>query len=107
MRIMNARLLALACPALLLASCGDEPAPVESDERTASGEVLEGSISDAMLPLDTVTSAPPLLRPEPRPEAVGDAEETEIEGEPGDAPPIAEQPAAPAVPAAPPAEVAD
>jgi len=48
--------------AVLLAACGGgEPA---ADEGQPSGEVLEGTISDAMLPLDTVRSQPPLAEPE-------------------------------------------
>lgn len=49
----------LAVPALLLAACGSEK---NKDDRTASGQVLQGSISDEMLPLDTVTSKPPLIK---------------------------------------------
>ena len=60
------RSLALATLCLGLAACGSETkAPVAKD---AGGEVLEGSISDAMLPLDTVRSQAPLA---PRP--AGDA----------------------------------
>ena len=56
------RSLALATLCLGLAACGsDSKAPVAKD---AGGEVLEGSISDAMLPLDTVRSQAPLA---PRP----------------------------------------
>jgi hypothetical protein len=51
-------ILALA----LLAACGrDAPA---DEGRAASGEVLEGTISDAMLPLDRVRSQPPLAETE-------------------------------------------
>ncbi|MFB0612578.1 hypothetical protein [Aurantiacibacter poecillastricola] len=60
---MSTRLLAgLAAPALLLlTACGDDAeVAVEDDGREASGEVLEGSISDEMLPLDQVRSQPPL-----------------------------------------------
>jgi hypothetical protein len=61
------RFLAPLVPLALLAACGDEPA--EDGERSASGEVLEGTISDAMLPLDQVQSKPPLLAPERAPAA--------------------------------------
>jgi hypothetical protein len=55
--------LILALPALaLLAACGGE-APAD-DSRSASGEVLEGTISDTMLPVDRVRSEPPLEDPE-------------------------------------------
>ena len=45
---------------VLLAACGD--AAEDDDGRTAGGQVLEGSISDSMLPLDTVRSQPPLAK---------------------------------------------
>lgn len=55
--------LLIAAPLLLgLSACGDDGEPtVEDDGREASGEVLEGTISDEMLPLDQVRSQPPLL----------------------------------------------
>jgi hypothetical protein len=44
--------------ALTLAACqGDDKA---AEARTAQGEILPASASDAMLPLDTVRSQPPL-----------------------------------------------
>ncbi|WP_271439279.1 hypothetical protein [Pontixanthobacter luteolus] len=47
-----------------VAGCNDEPAPVAQggDDRAALGEVQEGSISDAMLPLDSVQSVSPPVR---------------------------------------------
>lgn len=47
--------------ALALASCGGDPAEVDepNEDATARGEVLGGTISDDMLPLDTVTSQSP------------------------------------------------
>ncbi|MGB7407685.1 MAG: hypothetical protein WA908_04205 [Pontixanthobacter sp.] len=64
--IRSARLMLFA-PALLLglAGCNDdpEPAPVaDADVEApsgAQGDVMEGSISDDMLPLDTLTSTAP------------------------------------------------
>ena len=54
--------LAFATAALaLLAACGEE-APSD-DSRAATGEVLEGTISDEMLPLDRVQSEAPLADP--------------------------------------------
>ena len=47
-------------PLGLLAACDRERA----EEGTASGEVLEGTVSDAMLPLDRVRSEAPLEDPE-------------------------------------------
>jgi len=52
--------LAFALP-LLLAACGGD-AGGEGERKTAAGEVLGGTISDDMLPLDTVTSQSPPLR---------------------------------------------
>lgn len=50
--------IVVACLMLALAACkGDEKKPVGGN---ASGEILPGSVSDAMLPLDTVTSQAPL-----------------------------------------------
>ena len=58
----NKRLL-FALPMLaLLAACGG--ASSGNDSRAASGEVLEGTISDEMLPVDRVRSEPPLEDPE-------------------------------------------
>lgn len=64
---------AVAMPLLLaLAACEDEPeVVVEDDGREASGEVLEGTISDDMLPLDQVRSQAPLA------EAVDDAADSD------------------------------
>ena len=54
---MNKPLVMLAAAALLpLSACNSKP----ETQAQAGGEILEGSISDAMLPLDTATSQPPL-----------------------------------------------
>lgn len=63
------RLLLAAAPLALLAACGDEAS--KDDSRAATGEVLEGTISDAMLPVDRVRSQPPLAAPEPGPGGEG------------------------------------
>ncbi len=88
------RFMAVSALAMQLAACGGGAG--DGDERTASGEVLEGSISDEMLPLDQVTSQPPPLKIEPasKPtESTEDAEEGEEDSEaPGDAPPVAAEP---------------
>lgn len=47
---------------LLLAACGGSDGEAKGERRTAAGEVLGGTISDDMLPLDTVTSQSPPLR---------------------------------------------
>ena len=58
MRPLSIGLIALP---LTLAACQGETKKTGADEtRTAQGEVLPGSASDAMLPLDTVRSQPPL-----------------------------------------------
>lgn len=58
---MTHRLPAALFPLALLAGCGEEPVaePTDNDGRAAEGEVLGGTISDAMLPLDTVRSQAP------------------------------------------------
>ena len=79
------RLLSALAPLALLAACNDEPT---DDGRAASGEVLEGTISDAMLPVDQVQSEPPLEDPEAFAEVQEEADEAagdEAEGEEGEA----------------------
>ena len=68
------RLLIAIAPLVLLAACGKQ-APAD-DGRSASGEVLEGTVSDAMLPLDTVKSEPPFEDPK----AAQAAQEAAAEG---------------------------
>jgi hypothetical protein len=90
----------------LLAACGSEPSG--DDGRSASGEVLEGTISDAMLPVDRVRSEAPLEDPEAFAEArskaagAGEADEPAVAGEEGDQPAAegSEEPAPEAVPEA-------
>ncbi len=56
----------LAVPVMLaLSACGDDREATGDDSREASNEVLEGTISDAMLPLDELQSQAPLAAPEP------------------------------------------
>lgn len=65
-------ILAAAPLLILLASCGEDAATSgEDDAREASGEVLEGSISDDMLAIDQVRSQAPLAAPEPGEGATG------------------------------------
>lgn len=91
---MTDKRLFLALPAFaLLAACGGD-APAD-DGRAASGEVLEGTISDEMLPVDRVRSQPPLEDPDAfakaRSRAAGDGTtDAAAEGEEGEG----EQPAA-------------
>jgi len=69
--------LTAAALALLLTASGDQsdkPAG-EGDQRKARGEVLGGSISDSMIPLDTIESRSPSLKIAPSPAASGAATE--------------------------------
>ena len=54
------RLIAPALLALLLSACGGGDAKKAEGAGTAQGEVLPGSVSDAMIPLDVVKSQAPL-----------------------------------------------
>ena len=85
-------ILAGAC--LALAACGEKtPADTQVDETaTARGEVLGGSISDDMLPLDTITSQSPPLREAPAAES-GTASSPDSEAEPQEEPEAPEEPA--------------
>ena len=85
----NKRLIIALLPLALLAACNDQ---VSDDSRSASGEVLEGTISDAMLPLDQVRSQPPLVAPRSRSTGADDADEAEA----GEGPGAAEDGTAPA-----------
>ena len=71
----------------LLAACG-KSAPT-NDSRSASGEVLQGTISDALLPVDQVRSEPPLEDPKAFAKAQSSAEgpeaATAADGEAADA----------------------
>jgi hypothetical protein len=46
--------------AALVAGCGDQAAAPAEQGGEASGEVLAGSVSDAMIPLDQLTSEAPI-----------------------------------------------
>ena len=59
---MNRRLPLTLLLLVLVASCGDESDTVTN--RAAAGEVLEGTISDEMLPYDELISRPPHVDPE-------------------------------------------
>ncbi len=93
---MTSRLLSLALVALLLSlsACGQD----KPKESAASGEILPGSISDAMLPEDRLTSQPPLAPVAARPGKPGAAAEAS-DAPPGDVPAV--DPAAKPEPAAP------
>lgn len=59
---MTCRLPLVLLPIALLAACGDDKG--DAGDRAVAGEVQKGTISDAMLPLDTVRSQPPFAEPE-------------------------------------------
>ncbi|MGB7373860.1 hypothetical protein [Pontixanthobacter sp.] len=66
----------IVAAAALLGACSDDPetaAPV-ADDANAAGNVLEGSISDAMIPLDTLQSQSPPAAPAPAAAPDADAE---------------------------------
>jgi len=88
--MIRTRLLAFAMVALLPLSACKKAEPEKTSQ--AGGEVLPGSVSDAMLPLDTVTSQPPLA-PRIVPSAGVKAKPEEASSEAGDATP-ADVPAA-------------
>jgi hypothetical protein len=96
----RAAVLAVIALALLPACTEDAAAPADAGER-AAGEVLGGTISDAMIPLDQLDSQAPLA-PRQGPSATEvDAEQPEVT--PGDgvgaAAPGEAAEAAPAAPA--------
>jgi len=95
--IRTAPCLGLAGLLLLVPGCSTEPpGPAESGGK-AEGEVLGGTISDAMIPLEQLTSEAPLApRQGPAPADL-DAEQpvvTPFEGVEGAAPDEAAEPAA-------------
>ena len=59
MKVSGYLLVAAAAGLLTLAACQDKSRK-PAGPGTAQGEVLPGSVSDAMLPLDTLRSQPPL-----------------------------------------------
>ncbi len=86
---MTSRLTIALVPLALLAAC-NKGQPNAAVDAKAAGEILPGSASDAMLPMDAVTSAPPLAphsdpSAKPAPKARG-----------GAAPAASDAPAAPA-----------
>lgn len=58
---MRLALTVIPLAALALVGCGDRQAePVQSERGSAAGEVLGGSISDDMIPLDRLRSTSPV-----------------------------------------------
>lgn len=105
---MNIR-LALLAPLAFLAACGEEASDDRAEVETgdATGEVLGGTISDEMLPLEKLQSqSPPARRSATSDDGNsggGNAPEPEVSTEPDNAEP--ETPEAEAAPAPPASEV--
>lgn len=77
----------LIAAAALLGACSDDPEPAApvADDASAAGNVLEGSISDDMIPLDQLKSqSPPAIIADADGEADEEGESDEDE-ESGDA----------------------
>lgn len=85
--------------ALALTACSGQTPERGEDEREAEGEVLGGTISDAMLPLDQLQSQLPAIREAPAAAPSEEEGETADSDDAAEAPPAAPQ--APAEPAAP------
>ncbi|WEK48138.1 MAG: hypothetical protein P0Y56_07540 [Candidatus Andeanibacterium colombiense] len=83
-------LVPLLAPALLLGACQKK---ADDTALTAKGEVLDGTIKDSQLPLDTLTSQPPLAPSQAKPGAAGseDASDAALDQDPASL--DAEQPA--------------
>ena len=95
------RLIALALAGLAVTGCNKQAA----EGNKASGEVLEGTISDSMIATDRTRTEPPLA---PRTVKAGDAKgnkgkaprEDASDGDPSAEPSVAPMPEAPAAPKA-------
>ncbi len=92
--MITSRTLAAALLLMLpLVACKQAEPPKQAQ---AGGEVLPGSLSDAMLPLDTVTSQPPLA---PKLDKVEGKAAPSASGGAADNVPAPDAPAEPAEPA--------
>lgn len=96
----HAVILALA---LALAGCSEDVAAPAEKGGEAAGEVLGGEISDAMIPLEQLTSQAPLAPRQPPSARDVDDEQPEVAGEAA-APQSEGAEAAPATPSPAPAE---
>lgn len=77
------RAVLLAALCLTLAACEEQAAAPTQQGGAASGEVLAGSISDAMIPLDQLDSQAPLAPRQAVPIGDIDSEQPEVEPVPG------------------------
>lgn len=78
----------LAATMLFVAGCGDDPAPPpvpveDADDQSAKGDVLGGTITDAMLPMDRLQSQSPPLMDTSSSDGAGDRDETDETEEAG------------------------
>lgn len=98
---------AILALAVFVAACGNETGAPAEQGKAAAGEVLPGSISDAMIPLEQIDSQAPLAPRQAIPTGDIDGEQPEVtpvEGVEGAPPPSEGAEAAPAAPAPDPAE---
>ncbi len=65
---------------LVLAACGSDPEPAAQGDGTVSGAVLEGSISDEMLPIDSVQSQSPPIEKAPASSDSAESSTAEVGG---------------------------
>jgi hypothetical protein len=86
---------------LALGACQKGAEPEKGAAKAAGGDVLPGSVSDAMIDLDGATGTPPL---QPAPKAKASAAAPEAAESEDTAPAAAEVPAAPAAVPAPAAQ---
>jgi hypothetical protein len=96
------RALALLALSLCLAACEQQAGAPAEEGGAASGEVLPGSVSDAMIPLEQLDSEAPLAPRQTAPASDIDAEQPEVDpvqGIDGAAPAADGAEAAPAAPA--------
>ena len=75
-----AAIASLAPLAIALTACGDDPEPAPALENDgAEGDVLERSISDEMLPLDSLQSSAPSASDDDN-DPAGDDDESDANG---------------------------
>lgn len=92
---MKAALPLLALALLALSGCQQDAKQAKATGGNAAGEILPGSTSDAMIPVDTLRSQPPAA-PKVEGSAKPKAAVSDAAPEAADAAPAAEAPADPA-----------